>query len=286
MVFEFFAATDFTNIGLVGMQATLIQLFAIVGPLAAFGVIFRTLGYVVDHRLMSRFGWNSILVTAWLGTPVHELSHVLLCVVFGHKINEVAWFKPDRKAMRLGYVKHSYNPRNPWQVVGQFFIGLAPLAIGSAVLFGMLWLFYADAAQAPLQHFEAATDAQTHGIYMADIPQRTLMALKIVAAPENILTLRFWLFLYLVLCIGGHMSPSASDLEHTHWGALAMLALLLLANLIAAAVGANATWLIAPATIVLIPLYTVLSICLALFTIVAILVVLATMIWDVFITQS
>lgn len=263
-------------------QATLLQLFVIVGPLAVFGVVFRTLGYLVDSRLMSRFGWNSILVTAWLGTPIHEISHAIMCVIFGHNINEIALFKPDKKAMRLGYVKHSYNPRNPWQVGGQFFIGLAPLMVGSAALYGILWLFYSDAALAPLQFLATPADIETRGFYIADIPQRTLMAMRIVASPENLLTFRFWLFLYLVLCIGGHMSPSASDLQHTHWGALAMLVLVVVMNLVAAAVGAEPTWLLAPAAVVIIPLYTVLSICLAMFAIVALLVVTATMIWDLF----
>lgn len=262
-------------------QSTILELFVFVVPMILFAILFRLLGRLIEVRLIRRFGWNSILATAWLGTPIHELSHVAMCLVFGHTIKEVALFRPDRKAMRLGYVTHAYNPRNPWQLTGQFFIGFAPLAAGSALIYGLALLFYQDAIS--LSDGDAIRDLATiNENSMAYLPTRVFASVREIVNLANLATLRFWVFLYLVLCIGGHMSPSASDYEQTHWGALAMLVALVIANAIAIGVGNKPTWLLEPASVVMVPLFAALMICLLLFAVVAAVVVVSTSIWDVF----
>ena len=89
---------------------------------------------IIQRRLSTRFGWNSVLWTGWLGTPIHESSHLLMCPVFRHRIDEVAFFEPDRKSGRLGYVRHSFHQGNWFEEMGNLFIGIAPLMGGSLVL--------------------------------------------------------------------------------------------------------------------------------------------------------
>lgn len=89
--------------------------------------------YVMQKTWCAVFGHKSIYLTGWIGTPIHEISHVLMCIIFGHKVEEVSLFKPEPDSGVLGYVVHRYDPKSFYQSVGCLFIGMAPL-FGNIVL--------------------------------------------------------------------------------------------------------------------------------------------------------
>lgn len=64
---------------------------------------------------------------AWLGIIVHELSHAVVAIVFGHKIKAISFLQPADANGTLGYVEHTYDPRSGYQTLGNFFIGIAPI---------------------------------------------------------------------------------------------------------------------------------------------------------------
>ncbi|MBN1770089.1 MAG: hypothetical protein JXB32_02415, partial [Deltaproteobacteria bacterium] len=64
-------------------------------------------------------------------------------------------------------------------------------------------------------------------------------AARTMFAPANLASWRLWLFLYLALCIGSHISPSGPDLRGGLLGGLAFFALLALAGAVAFAAGAG-----------------------------------------------
>ncbi len=217
-----------------GAEQTAIQLVCLLGPFFLVGLLLHGLERLVQRHLSRHFGWGSILWTGWLGTPVHETSHALLCLVFGHRIEEMALFKPDRESGRMGYVRHSWNPGNPYAVVGNFFIGVAPLAGGALVLYLFLWIFFPDAARGALDAAGMA-EAIARGAFLE--AGRSLFGMVTgvlggIFTPAAFGHWKLWVFLYLVLCVGSHLAPSLQDYRGARRGALVLLLLLLAGNLV------------------------------------------------------
>ncbi len=84
-------------------------------------------------------GRGIILGTSIVGTPIHELGHAAMCLLFGHKITEMALWQPHSNNGRLGFVTHRYNPRNPYHQIGNLFIGLGPIFSGLGIVTLALW---------------------------------------------------------------------------------------------------------------------------------------------------
>ncbi len=202
------------------------------GPWLLFAFLIHQIEHLMQRRLAERFGWKSVMWTGWLGTPIHELSHTVMCRLFGHRIDEVVLFEPDPESGRLGYVRHSYRKNHWFEEIGNVFIGIAPLVGGSLVLGLLLWLFYPDAAGEAIKTANGEADDLDLLSRAGGIIQ--LMGQEIIK-PANMVTLRFWSFLYLVLCVGSHMAPSASDYRGAGRGAILLsipiLVLVVLATL-------------------------------------------------------
>ena len=164
--------------------------------------------------------------TGWLGTPIHEMSHVLMCRLFRHRIHEVAFFEPDEKSGRLGYVRHSCQKNNWFEELGNPFIAIAPLIGGSVVLLIMVHVFYGSLIADPSMVSES-TASQSK----SDLLDSVSNVLGSVFRPEHFATLKFWIFNYLVLCVGSHMAPSRSDYRGAGRGGLILTGFLLVTTL-------------------------------------------------------
>jgi len=254
------------------------QIVWILLPLSGFALLFHWIEVVVQKRLVQRFGWRAALWTGWIGTPIHEASHVVMCWVFGHEIEAVALFEPDEQEGRLGYVRHSYHRHSWWQETGNWFIGIAPLLGGSVALLLVTWGLYpqwlAALSDAPI--FTTAPDT-TWTEQAAAFAQRLWST---AVDSVNLLSLRFWLYLYLVLCITLHMAPSASDYRGGIKGGLLLLLAWLAVSLAHALFGLSVSaWF--P---LLQPLWSVLLTLMSLATVLAIatasVVYAATWAWD------
>ena len=177
-----------------------------------------------------RWGWNAVLVTGWIGVPLHELSHLLMARLFGHRI--VAWkiFDPDPSTGTLGYVWHAYRRRNLWQLAGNLFIGMAPLLSGVAVLLlCMAWMAPSVRGfvlpPVPSLPMPARLADWAHARVWLALAACVGHSLLIWTA--NIWRMRtLWLPVQVYLCIAvaSHSAPSQRDLVSSFTGAMVVLA--------------------------------------------------------------
>lgn len=214
---------------------TAFQALYVAGLLTACAVVLHQLDRIISGMLSQAFGWKSVLWTGWIGTPIHELSHAALCLVFFHRIDEMVLYNPDPKTGVLGYVRHSYNPKNPWAKIGCAFIGIAPLFGGALALSLAMYLLVPSNPLSGLTDLGKAAFASAEGLAdqaVAALRMSTTVFTETLTA-DNLTRWQFWVFLYLVLCIGTHVSPSRADLAGSYAGFGAILALLLLLNALA-----------------------------------------------------
>lgn len=88
------------------------------------------------ERLASRYGAQAVVWLGGLGVIIHELSHLITALLFGHRINDFRLLitnVPDDGGA-LGYVNHSWDKGNYYQFIGNALIGTAPVYGCAAVL--------------------------------------------------------------------------------------------------------------------------------------------------------
>jgi hypothetical protein len=97
------------------------------------------------------------------------------------------------------------------------------------VLIGLLALFFPGETLAGLKHrsvdpaFSATPESHTVPSVLSQTLQLSRNIGRELFALENLRSFRFWLFLYLVLCVGSHMAPSASDYRGAAGGSVIAL---------------------------------------------------------------
>lgn len=222
-----------------GAAAVLTAVGLLVGPAAAASVVLHVIERRMTRGLMRLAGRRAVLVTGWLGVPVHELSHAAMCVVFRHRIDRIVLFHPDPKSGTLGYVAHAWDQRSPWQVIGAFFVGVAPLIGGAAVILVLLELLLPGALRIPAAPAADWSDAEAWIATATEIGRSAEWTARSMFSTERLAHWRLWAFLYAALCVGSHISPSPQDLRGGLLGGLAFFALLAIGGAIAVVSGSG-----------------------------------------------
>lgn len=209
-----------------------IQIFSLFGIFFVLGFILLKLQKWTNNQYARSIGWKGILFTAWFGTPIHEIGHVIFAKLFRHKVTYIALFEPNPNTGGLGHVNHEFRPYSLYQRVGNFFIGAAPMIFGSIVLVTMLYIFVPNAKEIFSSIFH---DQYTLPILASSI-QKFFTGLF---ASANLKTSIFYAFLYLSFCVASHIAPSNQDLKNMWGGFTWMIVLLILVNAIPVFAGIN-----------------------------------------------
>jgi hypothetical protein len=222
------------------LLATLSQMASLLAGLFIFGLLIQFVSQLTFKSLERAFGSKGVYLVAWLGTPVHELSHALFCLIFGHRIESMSLFRPDPVTGTLGYVYHKWNPKNPWHVLGNFFIGVGPMVVGSAVLFALFYFLIPGSARVWDSINTSVSAVSRNSLiagYFGVFLDSTLTIIKIIFTPASLSLWQFWLFLYLSACIASNIRLSWADFKGSLSGLGCIVLIFLLMNLIFLIIG-------------------------------------------------
>lgn len=196
----------------------LIQLFSTVGVIFLFGFLIALLRRLFCS-ISGTAGPKILLATGFIGTPIHELSHALMCIVFGHKIRKIKLYDPNSTSGTLGYVDHSYNRKNLYHQIGNFFIGIAPLLFGAFLIVLLMYLLVPSVF---LSVTRVAVDLSLESAFPIG-EFFGFFGSAIMAIFCSLVSLEGWIFVLLAILIASHMEMSGSDMKSGLWGLLFIL---------------------------------------------------------------
>lgn len=220
------------------LMLSIIEVTYLFGFVIIAGFLLGQIQAVSNKWAYQAFGRRGILLTACIGTPIHEIGHAVMCLLFGHKINAIKLLTMNPQNSTLGYVNHSFNKHSLYQVIGNFFISLGPIGSGTAAILFYMYMLEPAAFSALQQHIIAAS---VDHITIADFISRSTQSIIIVYDElingENIFSLNFWIFVWLAMCTSSHIALSEADIKQGISGLMVIFLVTVLVNVGAALFG-------------------------------------------------
>lgn len=203
----------------------LLQILIFIGIIYIFGYLI----YLINKLIIKMgFSHKVYIYTGVIGTVIHELSHAIMCIIFLHKIEDIKLFSPSEDGT-LGYVSHSYNKKNIYKQVGNYFIGVAPIIGGTLVIYLLLWLLLPNTYQTVLGNNTALYNYISLGYYQ-NIFSYFIVSVKTIFS--DITNWKLYIFLILAAFICLHMNLSGADVKGSLVAIPLILIILFIVNLI------------------------------------------------------
>ena len=211
------------------ITAFCLQLLSTVGVIALFGLVISLLRRAFC-AIATKNGPRILLLTGIVGTPIHELSHALMCLVFGHKISEIKLYQPNSQSGALGYVSHNYNKKNLYHQIGNFFIGTAPILVGGGVIMLLMSFLTPSSCDAVMSEIRALTVSDISEINVGEYVSFVENSILAIFSSEALSSCQGWVFIILAIMISTHMEMSGADIKNSSVGFLLLALILLLSD--------------------------------------------------------
>ena len=216
--------------------ASLIQIGIFFVPGLVLTLIVNYASTLLQQRALRTIGRGWYLgLFGWLGTIIHELGHAFFCLIFRHKITEMKLFDPDPETGTLGYVQHTYETSSLYQLAGNFFIGIGPILLGTALIYLFLYLLLG------LNPFKFVINNGLTGsnIYswstLAQLLQNLWTSLTALVtgifSRHNFSIWQLYVYIYLTFTLGSSIILSPSDFKGAFKGLSIILAAIFIFNL-------------------------------------------------------
>jgi hypothetical protein len=216
--------------------ASLTQIGIFLVPGLVLTLIMNYASTLMQRRALATIGKNWFLgLFGWLGTVVHELGHAFFCMIFRHKITAMKLFDPDPETGTLGYVEHTYDSSSIYQLVGNFFIGIGPILLGTTLIYILLFLLLG------LNPFNFVTNVElamphiySWGVFTTIFQTFWTSSTGLISEifpGNNLSNWRLYVFIYLAFTIGSSITLSPSDIKGAMKGLSIILILVFIFNL-------------------------------------------------------
>lgn len=222
-----------TDILLMVFKISVIEMIYLTGVIILVGLILGFFERLSNDFMQRSLGRKGIFITAWLGTPIHEIGHGLMCLIFNHKITRMKLLDTRCENGILGYVEHSYNKNSLYQRIGNLFIGFGPIFSGTASLILGLYFLLPNS-------FQVFKTYLVHGVDNDKIDINTInssvnagiILIKSIFTTNNLSNLNFWIFIIISICISAHIALSTQDVKGAKDGYIVLFVLIFVINLI------------------------------------------------------
>ena len=212
---------------------TFVQLISLLGILIVVGFFIHIIERQSTKFIYKSFGLKGLRFTSWIGTPVHELGHYLMCKIFRHQVTAVQWFPKNQHTGVLGFVEHRYNSRSLYQRIGVFFISVGPLFSGLLALSLLLYVLLPNSFDTFVHFTKSIQPTSLTPENIAFILTASFEMISTIFTLDNVTSIGFWIFLVLAACICTHMSLSPADLRGAFSGLMTIAITLFIVNCIA-----------------------------------------------------
>lgn len=213
---------------------TLKQLVILLGPAMGLALCMHFLSRRIQQAAGGLIGAKAYVYGTAPGTMAHELGHAAFAKLFRHRIKEMRLFRPSDDGT-LGYVVHAWDRRSVYQNVGNFFIGTGPIWFGALLLWGLALLLVSPKVFDLMKTVpDTAQDVTTWSGFWGSLQGLFASAWVFVKGLFAMTDFKSWttyVFLYLVLAIGSHVSLSPPDIAGAAKGLAALAAVLAVFNL-------------------------------------------------------
>lgn len=218
----FFSALNFTG-------EVLLLLIPVIAILAVLYFFQKN----ANGYLLKAFNKGTVIFAGIIGTPVHEAGHILMCLIFGHKVKSFKLIDFKAPGGTLGYVNHSFNSKNYYQRAGNFFIGLAPIL--SAALVVWLLSLYIPFFTGIFSHAEVKIGNNLYSAaawkdFFVLLFSHTINSVETIGQLlVNNFRPEYILYIFILYSISLHFSPSPSDFKNSWYGFITIGIIFLLA---------------------------------------------------------
>lgn len=216
------------------LKRSVIELIYFTALIIIIGMLLGILEKRINSNMQRAFGINGIMTFALIGTPIHEIGHAIMCIIFAHKITKIKLIDPKSRTGVLGYVQHSYSPNNIYQRIGNFFIGIGPIISGISVLMIALYFLLPESfhllqsnLKVQVNYNVLDTKLITYNVFSA------IAVIKSIFALENISNITFWVFIVLAFCVSSHIALSTPDIKGALDGFIFLFLVIIVINFIA-----------------------------------------------------
>lgn len=203
------------------------NLASILGIFVIFGFIFNVIENKNNQLIQRSLGEKFIIFTGFIGTVVHEVSHLIMALIFNHKIVKVELFRPRKYKEDgiLGFVKSTYNPNSIYQQVGNFFIGIAPMIFGTLTIWLLFIIFSNNSYTIFLNYMNIGLytnylQSSNYSGFFNLLVHDVFLLLKTIFSFDYIFNVNHLIMLFLIYSISTHMTLSLADLKGSFKGLL------------------------------------------------------------------